>query len=122
MHHDSICSPFNIGLNTWIARIFLHQRLIGTKACDISIEMSRFKKLEVLAVLPLLITIVSGFFMDPLLGSGLVGVRARGFPFAWITQVVYPGALPQFLWEAFFADYLIWLVLISIVYFAFRRL
>jgi len=84
--------------------------------------MSRFKKLKILVVLSLAATVVSGIFMEPLMDSGLLGVKLRGFPLAWVSQVVYPGALPQILWQPFLVDLLTWFVVISLVYYAFRKL
>jgi len=84
--------------------------------------MSRFKKVKMLVVLSLAATVVSGIFMDPLIDSGLLGVKLRGFPLAWVSQVVYPGALPQVLWQSFIIDFLVWFVAISLVYFVFRKL
>jgi len=75
-----------------------------------------------LVVLSLAATVVSGIFMDPLIDSGLLGVKLRGFPLAWVSQVVYPGALPQVLWQSFIIDFLVWFVAISLVYFVFRKL
>jgi len=75
-----------------------------------------------LVVLSLAATVVSGIFMEPLIDSGLLGVKLRGFPLAWVSQVVYPGALPQVLWQSFIIDFLVWFVAISLVYFVFRKL
>ena len=89
---------------------------------DVWVPMSRFKKLKILVVLSLAVTVVSGVFMEPLMDSGLLGVKLRGFPLAWVSQVVYPGTLPQILWQPFIADFVVWFIVISLVYFAFRRL
>jgi ABC-type Fe3+-siderophore transport system permease subunit len=84
--------------------------------------MSLFRKLKIIASLSLVATVVSGVFMEPLVGSGLLGVKLRGFPLAWISQVVYPGALPQVLLQPFLLDFLAWFTVISLVYFVFRKL
>jgi len=84
--------------------------------------MSRFKKLKILVVLALAATVVSGVFMEPLMDSGLLGVKLRGFPLAWVSQVVHPGTLPQILWQPFLVDFLVWFIVISLVYFGFRKL
>lgn len=85
-------------------------------------SMSRIKKLLLLVVLALSITVVTGAFAEPIIYPVLVGVKYRGFPFAWIKQVVYPGALPEILWQAFFVDSLAWFILVSLFYVIFRKL
>jgi len=84
--------------------------------------MSRFKKIKMLVVLALAATVVSGIFREPLMDSGLLGVRLRGFPLAWVSQVVYPSAMPQILWQPFLVDFLVWFIAISLVYCVFRKL
>jgi len=85
-------------------------------------SMSRIKKFLLLVVLALSITVVTGVFAEPLIYPVLVGVRYRGFPFAWIKQVVYPDAFPEILWQAFFVDSVAWFILVSLFYMIFRKL
>jgi len=85
-------------------------------------SMSRIKKLLLLMALALSITMVTGAFAEPLIYPVLAGVMYRGFPFAWLKQVVYPGALPEILWQAFFVDVVAWFLLVSLFYFIFRKL
>lgn len=84
--------------------------------------MSLLKKLGIITLLSLVATVVSGIFMEPLVSSGLSGVKLRGFPLAWVSQVVYAGALPQILWRPFLIDLLAWFTVISLMYFVFRKL
>jgi hypothetical protein len=84
--------------------------------------MSRIKKFLLLVVLALIITLVTGSFMDPLIYPVLVGVRYRGFPFAWQKWVVYPGASLEILWQGFFVDFLAWFLLLSLFYCIYRKL
>jgi len=84
--------------------------------------MSRIKKFLLLVSLALSITVGTGAFAEPLIYPVLVGVSYRGFPFAWLKQVVYPGAFPEILWQAFFVDFVAWFLLASLFYFIFRKL
>ena len=64
----------------------------------------------------LIISIVSGVIITLILGlisyptNGLLGVEKWGYPFHWLSQVVYPGARVNVNWSNFIIDLLIWII------------
>jgi hypothetical protein len=70
--------------------------------------MNLYEKILYSIILGVIITLASSLF--PSLGGG-IGVQAMGFPFGWLTQVVYPGAPMQIDWIGLILDIVIWSVI-----------
>jgi len=73
-------------------------------------------KLLISILFGLIITLISGIFPSPL-SYVLLGVALRGFPFAWISQVIYPGAPVKIEYDGFMLDVISWALLFHIVYY-----
>jgi len=74
------------------------------------------QKLTVSILVGLIITLISGIFPSPL-SYMLLGVALRGFPFAWISQVVYPGAPTKIEYDGLVLDLIFWALVFYIGYY-----
>ncbi|UCD00942.1 MAG: hypothetical protein JSV23_08660 [Promethearchaeota archaeon] len=54
----------------------------------------------------IIITLITGFFTTPMLF--LIGSDTWGFPFYWLSQIIYPGAEKNVNWSNLILDILIW--------------
>ena len=54
--------------------------------------------------------------------GGLIGVNMWGMPFPWISQVVYPGALPQINLPILFADFMLWWFIVYLGFYSLIKL
>lgn len=54
----------------------------------------------------IIITLISGLFSYPT--GKLLGIKKWGYPFYWLSQVIYPGATKNVNWSNFIIDVLIW--------------
>jgi len=64
-------------------------------------------------VIGVILTAFTGFCRTPFLG--LIGVSYWGFPFAWLKQVVYPGAPKEVIWQGLLLDVITWTLLSDVV-------
>jgi len=65
------------------------------------------ERLFVSILVGLTVTLISGAFPNPL-GYMLLGVALRGFPFAWMSQVIYPNAPIKIEYDGFLFDAIFW--------------
>ena len=56
----------------------------------------------------IVIALITGLFPHPT--EGLIGTRKWGYPFYWLSQVVYPGAKIHTNWSNLIIDILIWVI------------
>jgi len=69
----------------------------------------------------LTLTLISGIFPSPL-SYLLLGVALRGFPFAWMSQVIYPNAPIKIEYDGFLLDVIVWTFVFYIGYYrAYKR-
>lgn len=61
----------------------------------------------------LLITVITGFFPYPM--NELIGSERWGFPFYWISQIVFPGAEKIINWSNFILNTLLWSSLVFLI-------
>ncbi|MFX0136480.1 MAG: hypothetical protein ACFFDN_22765 [Candidatus Hodarchaeota archaeon] len=54
----------------------------------------------------IIIALITGFFPNPM--PFLIGSDTWGFPFYWVSQVIYPGAEKTVNWSNLILDILIW--------------
>ncbi len=47
--------------------------------------------------------------------GGMLGTQQYGFPFFWLTQMVYPGASPVINWFGLVADISIWTIVVLVI-------
>ena len=78
--------------------------------------MRRVEKLLISILVSLTVTLISGAFPSPL-GYMLLGVALRGFPFAWMSQVIYPNAPIKIEYEGFLLDAIFWASIFYIGYY-----
>jgi len=64
-------------------------------------------------VVGVILTIFTGFCRTPFLN--LIGVSYWGVPFAWLKQVVYPGATKEIIWHGLLMDIVTWVMLSGVV-------
>lgn len=57
-------------------------------------------------VVGVILTIFTGFCRTPFLN--LIGVSYWGVPFAWLKQIVYPGATKEIIWHGMLMDIVTW--------------
>lgn len=58
-------------------------------------------------------TLITGLYPYPT--DGIIGVEKWGFPFYWLSQVIYPGAEKIINWSNFLIDILIWSAIIILI-------
>ncbi|MFX1488129.1 MAG: hypothetical protein ACFFBI_03210 [Promethearchaeota archaeon] len=56
----------------------------------------------------IIITLITGLFSHPT--EGIIGVNKWGYPFYWLSQVVYPEAKINTNWSNLIIDVLIWII------------
>jgi len=64
-------------------------------------------------VVGVILTAFTGFCRTPFLD--LIGVSYWGIPFAWLKQVVYPGATKDIIWQGLLLDVIIWILFSGVV-------
>lgn len=57
-------------------------------------------------IIGIIITLLTGLFLYP--NGGIIGVKKWGFPFYWLSQVIYPGSVKIIHWSNLLIDILIW--------------
>jgi len=79
------------------------------------------RKLLISILVGSIITLISGIFANPL-SYVLLGVVLRGLPFAWISQVIYPGAPVKIEYDGLALDVVFWALVFYIGYYCiFKR-
>ena len=45
----------------------------------------------------------------------IIGVEKWGFPFYWLSKIIYPGADKKINWSNFLIDILIWIMVVYVI-------
>jgi len=61
----------------------------------------------------IIVTGITGLYPYPT--EGIIGAEKWGFPFYWLSQVIYPGAEKIINWSNFLIDILIWSPIIILI-------
>ncbi len=61
----------------------------------------------------IIFTLITGLLPYPT--EEIIGAEKWGFPFYWLSQVIYPGAKKIINWSNFLIDILIWSVIIILI-------
>ena len=78
--------------------------------------MRGIQKFFISILVGLIVTLISGIFPSPL-SYVLLGVALRGLPFAWISQVIYPGAPAKIEYDGFMLDVFFWALVFYVCYY-----
>ncbi|MFX0104859.1 MAG: hypothetical protein ACFE75_05170 [Candidatus Hodarchaeota archaeon] len=70
-------------------------------------------KLFVSIIGGIIITVITGFFPTPT--HFFIGSNIWGFPFYWMSQIIYPGAEKTVIWSNLILDILIWSLIMFLV-------
>jgi len=79
--------------------------------------LRQVEKLLISILVGLTVTLISGAFPSPF-SYMLLGVALRGFPFAWMSQVIYPNAPIKIEYDGFLLDVILWTSVFYIGYYS----
>jgi len=74
------------------------------------------RKLLISILVGLMVALISGLVPSPL-SYMLLGVALHGFPFAWMSQVIYPNAPIKIEYDGFLLDVFFWASVFYIGYY-----
>ncbi len=78
--------------------------------------MRGVEKIFISILVGLITTLVSGFLPNPI-SYVLLGVALQGFPLAWMSRVIYPGAPTKIEYDGFMLDAIFWALVFYIAYY-----